>query len=51
MHTLFGLELREGDPEPFRKEAAAGGLASRNTGPASTRAETDAITRPRAKAN
>ena len=45
MHTLFGLKLRPGDPEPFNKEAARGGLASRNTGPASTRAETEAITR------
>jgi glutathione S-transferase len=45
MHTLFGLKLRPGDPEPFNKELARGGLASRNTGPASTRAETEAITR------
>jgi glutathione S-transferase len=40
MHPLFGLKLREGDPEPFNKAAAAGGLASRNTGPQSTAAET-----------
>jgi glutathione S-transferase len=40
MHPLFGLKLRDGDPEPFNKAAAAGGLASRNTGPQSTSAET-----------
>ena len=45
MHTLFGLTLRPGDPEPFTKGAPQGGLASRNTGPQSTRAETERITR------
>jgi glutathione S-transferase len=50
MHTLFGLELRPGDPEPFTKGPAMGGLATRNTGPASTRAETEAITRGRPQA-
>ncbi|MDB5688972.1 MAG: ligP [Sphingomonas bacterium] len=40
MHPIFGLKLREGDPEPFNKAAAAGGLVSRNTGPQSTAAET-----------
>ena len=50
MHTLFGLKLRPGDPEPFNKETAAGGLATRNTGPASTRAETERILRARASA-
>lgn len=40
LSPLFGLKLREGDPEPFVKGAAGGGLASRNTGPASTKAET-----------
>jgi len=40
MSPLFGLQLREGDPEPFNRAAAAGGLATRNTGPASTSAET-----------
>ena len=45
MHTLFGLKLRQGDPEPFVKGAPQGGLASRNTGPESTRAETERITR------
>jgi glutathione S-transferase len=51
MHTLFGLELRAGDPEPFSKAPAIGGLATRNTGPASTRAETEAITQSHAEAN
>jgi glutathione S-transferase len=45
MHTLFGLKLRPGDPEPFVKGAPQGGLASRNTGPQSTRAETERLTR------
>jgi glutathione S-transferase len=40
MLPIFGLKLREGDPEPFQKGPLAGGLASRNTGPASTSAET-----------
>jgi glutathione S-transferase len=43
MHPLFGLKLRDGDPEPFNKAAATGGLASRNTGPQSTAAETARI--------
>jgi len=50
MHTLFGLKLRPGDPEPFNREPVAGGLATRNTGPASTRAETERIMRARAAA-
>ena len=45
MHTLFGLQLQPGDPEPFSKAPPQGGLASRNTGLASTRAETERITR------
>lgn len=40
LSPLFGLQLREGDPEPFVRGPLAGGLASRNTGPASTAAET-----------
>jgi len=44
MSPLFGLKLREGDPEPFVKNPMGGGLASRNTGPESTKAETDRIT-------
>jgi glutathione S-transferase len=50
MHSLFGLKLRPGDPEPFSRDAVRGGLASRNTGPASTRAETEMINRRRAEA-
>ena len=45
MSTLFGLQLQPGDPEPFTKGPPQGGLASRNTGPDSTRAETERITR------
>lgn len=37
---IFGLKLREGDPEPFVKGPPGGGLATRNTGPQSTAAET-----------
>jgi glutathione S-transferase len=44
MSTLFGLQLREGDPEPFIRNPMVGGLASRNTGPQSTKSETDRIT-------
>ena len=47
MHTLFGLKLREGDPEPFSKAPPMGGLATRNRGPDSTRAETARITAAR----
>jgi glutathione S-transferase len=43
LHPLFGLKLREGDPEPFSKAPAAGGLAKRNTGPASTHEETERL--------
>ena len=39
LSPLFGLKLREGDPEPFVKGPLTGGLASRNTGPQSTAAE------------
>jgi glutathione S-transferase len=44
MSPMFGLKLKEGDPEPFVKAGPAGGLATRNTGPQSTKAETDRIT-------
>jgi len=44
MHTLFGLKLKEGDPEPFTKGPTMAGLQTRNTGIASTKAETDRIT-------
>jgi glutathione S-transferase len=43
MHTLFGLKLNPGDPEPFTKVPPAGGLATRNTGPASTRQESERL--------
>jgi glutathione S-transferase len=43
MNPLFGLQLREGDPEPFVKGDLMGGLATRNTGPASTASETARI--------
>jgi glutathione S-transferase len=39
LSPLFGLQLREGDPEPFVRNVV-GGLATRNTGPKSTSAET-----------
>ncbi len=45
LFPLFGLERREGDPELFSTVAAMGGQQHRNTGPDSTRAETEAITR------
>ena len=41
MHPLFGLKLREGDPEPFDRNPVGNGLTRRNTGPESTRAETE----------
>ncbi|OYW45403.1 MAG: 1,3-beta-glucanase [Sphingomonadales bacterium 32-68-7] len=45
LNTLYGLEPRDGDPEPFMKVGgAAGGIFKRNTGPASTQAETRKIT-------
>jgi glutathione S-transferase len=41
LKPLFGLELREGDPEPFSKgPTMVSGLVSRNTGPQSTASET-----------
>ena len=40
LSPLFGLKLREGDPEPFVRNPVANGLTKRNTGPESTRAET-----------
>jgi len=45
LFPLFGLQLREGDPEPFSKDELKGGQEKRNTGPASTREETERITR------
>jgi glutathione S-transferase len=41
MSPLFGLKLREGDPEPYEKGPDfVSGLVRRNTGPESTKAET-----------
>lgn len=40
LSPIFGLELREGDPEPFVRNPVANGLTARNTGPESTKAET-----------
>ncbi len=40
LSPIFGLQLSEGDPEPFVKGGAIGGLATRNTGVQSTSAET-----------
>jgi glutathione S-transferase len=45
LHPLFGLKPRPGDPEPYSKMAAGGGLARRNKGPESTRAETEMLQR------
>jgi glutathione S-transferase len=50
MNTLFGLKLREGDPEPFVRAPPMGGLATRNTGPETTRAETARMTGAREEA-
>ena len=36
MHTLFGLQLREGDPEPFVKQGAGLNVAPVNRGPGTT---------------
>ena len=44
LSPLFGLQLREGDPEPFGTARRNAGLSSRNTGPQSTSAETARIT-------
>ena len=41
LHPLFGLKLRDGDPEPFVKTPLMNGLVKRNTGPDSTREETE----------
>ncbi len=47
LFPLFGLEARDGDPELFAKGGPFGGLEKRNTGPESTKAESDAIGRPK----
>jgi glutathione S-transferase len=43
LHNLYGLEKREGDPDLFVKQSGKGGIFKRNTGPDSTRAETEMI--------
>lgn len=43
LHELYGLKQREGDPDLFQKVQGAGGIHKRNTGPASTQAETRRI--------
>jgi len=45
LHPLFGLEQREGDPDLFVRNQGMGGIYKRNTGPESTRAETESINR------
>jgi hypothetical protein len=37
MHSLFGLKLRDGDPEPFVKAGAGAAVAPINRGPGTTR--------------
>jgi len=37
MHSLFGLKLRDGDPEPFVRAGAGAAVAPINRGPGSTR--------------
>jgi hypothetical protein len=49
LFSLFGLKPRDGDPELFSRLGPWGGQEQRNTGPASTRPETEAITRPKAE--
>ena len=44
LKPLFGLEQRDGDPDPFDRTPREFGLNKRNTGPASTSAETAQIT-------
>ena len=45
LHELYGLKVPEGGPEPYMRESWRGGIYKRNTGPDSTRAETDHITK------
>lgn len=44
LFPLFGLEEPEGGPALFNRAAGQGGIYKRNTGPASTQAETQRIT-------
>jgi glutathione S-transferase len=43
LFPIFGLEQRDGDPDLFNRQAGTGGIFKRNTGPASTQAETKKI--------
>jgi len=43
LHNLYGLQQREGGPDPFLQQAGKGGIFKRNTGPASTADETKFI--------
>ena len=43
LFPIFGLEQRPGDPDLFNRQAGTGGIFKRNTGPASTQAETQHI--------
>lgn len=43
LFPIFGLEQRAGDSDPFNRQAGTGGIFKRNTGPASTQAETQRI--------
>jgi len=45
LHQIYGLEQREGNPDPFVRQTGKGGIFKRNTGPASTAAETQFITK------
>ncbi|MGB3795320.1 MAG: beta-etherase [Alteraurantiacibacter sp.] len=45
LFPIFGLEQREGDPDLFVRDSGKGGIYKRNTGPASTQAETKMINR------
>ena len=47
LHTLWGLKQRPGDPDLFNRMQGMGGIAKRNTGPDSTRPESEAIMRKR----
>ena len=49
LHELYGLTVPEGGPEPYMRETWRGGINKRNTGPESTRAETEHITKAAAK--
>ena len=44
MYPLFGYQPRPQDPDPFDRTPREFGLNKRNTGPASTAAETAKIT-------